>query len=379
MRIGLVAPPFIAVPPSTYGGTELFIANLARGLYARGHEVIVYANGDSRLPCRVKWRYQHTDWPVNDLVRAELKSLDHTAWAVHDAGLTADLVHLNDISGVPLTHFIDQPVVLTMHHPHEPTLSEQYARYPDVNYVAIGAWLARREHLPRMDVVHHGIPINDYTFASKKEDYVAFLGRMAPCKGPHLAIEAARRAGIRLKLAGEVQPIFREYWERQVAPRIDGRQIEYVGEANAQQKNLLLSRARALLFPIQWEEPFGLVMIEAMACGTPVVAFAGGAVEEIVQDGVNGWICRDVQEMAECTATRLPESDCCRDDVARRFSVDHMVDAYLGIYDQLVPAAAHREADGWRADGRRRHPGPRPVLHTGDGFESDRARSGPAA
>src|SRR5262245_60512136 len=177
MRIGLIAPPFIAVPPATYGGTELFIANLARGLCARGHDVTLYANGESRLPCRVKWRYAHCDWPVRDGVRAELKNLDHTGWAMHDAALTTDLVHLNDVVGAPFTHFTDLPVVLTMHHPHEPALSEQYARYPDLNYVAIGSWLARRETMPRLQVVHHGIPVNDYTCSSTKEDYVAFLGR----------------------------------------------------------------------------------------------------------------------------------------------------------------------------------------------------------
>jgi glycosyltransferase involved in cell wall biosynthesis len=378
MRIGLIAPPFIAVPPATYGGTELFVANLASGLSARGHDVTVYANGDSRVPCRVKWRYPHSDWPVRDGVRAELKNLDHTAWAMRDASLTSDLVHLNDIVGAPFTHFTDVPVVLTMHHPYERALSEQYARYPAIDYVAIGGWLARRERLPRLHVVHHGIPVNDYSVSPEKEDYVAFLGRMAPCKGPHLAIEAAKRAGIRLKLAGEVQPVFREYWEQQVAPHVDGRQIEYVGEANAAQKNALLARARALLFPIQWEEPFGLVMIEAMACGTPVLAFPGGAVEEIVHDGVNGWICRDLEEMAAHIRAPLPASGSCREAVARRFSLDSMIDAYLAIYEGLVGAGRRRDTDGWRADGRR-HTGARPVLHSGDSFEGDRARSGPAA
>src|SRR5438105_4309704 len=160
MHIGLIGPPFIAVPPARYGGTELFIANLARGLHARGQEVTVYANGDSRLPCRIRWRYAHADWPVHDPVRSELKNLDHTAWAVHEAAASADIIHLNDIVGVPFTRFTDQPVVLTMHHPHEPALSEQYARYPDVSYVSIGAWLARRETMPRLHVVHHGIPID---------------------------------------------------------------------------------------------------------------------------------------------------------------------------------------------------------------------------
>src|SRR6059036_260247 len=282
VHVGLICPPFIAVPPAQYGGTELFIANLARGLHARGHDVTVYANGDSRLPCRVKWRYPHSEWPIDDGVRFGLKNVDHTAWAVQHAAESVDVLHLNDIVGVPFTRFIDVPTVLTIHHPHEPALSEQYQRYPAIDYVAIGSWLARREPMPRLHVVHHGISLDDYKFSADKDDYVAFLGRIAPCKGTHLAIQAARRAGVRVKLAGEIQPIFHDYWEREVSPHIDGRQIEYVGAVNQAQKNELLSRARALLFPIQREEPFGLVMIEAMACGTPVLACAGGAVAEIV-------------------------------------------------------------------------------------------------
>jgi glycosyltransferase involved in cell wall biosynthesis len=180
----------------------------------------------------------------------------------------------------------------------------------------------------------------DYTFSEEKDDYVAFLGRMAPCKGPHLAIEAARLAGVRLKLAGEVQPVFREYWDRQVRPGIDGEQIEYVGEADHATKNALLSRARALLFPIEWEEPFGLVMIEAMACGTPVLAFAGGSVEEIVHDGINGWICNDVAEMASRIASVDVEPAACREFVESRFSVARMTDRYLQVYERALRGAA---------------------------------------
>jgi glycosyltransferase involved in cell wall biosynthesis len=338
VRIALIAPPFIAVPPARYGGTELFIANLAIGLHARGHDVTVYGNGDSRLPCRVKWRYPHSEWPLDDEIQSRLKNADHTAWAIHDAAESADVIHLNDVVGVPFSHLVNPPFVMTLHHPHEPALSEEYAKYPDIAYVAIAAWLARRETMPTIHVVHHGIPLDAYPLSPAKDEYVAFLGRMAPCKGPHLAIEAARRAGVRLKLAGEVQPLFRDYWERQVLPQIDGRQIEYIGEANHSQKSELLSRARALLFPIQWEEPFGLVMIEAMACGTPVLAFAGGAVAEVVQNGVNGWICRDTAEMAVRLAGPLPESRACRAFVGRHFSVDRMVDRYLRIYEQAIAA-----------------------------------------
>ena len=336
MHIALVAPPFIAVPPHRYGGTELFIANLAQGLHARGHDVTVYGNGESRLACRVKWRYPHTDWPIQESVRAELKNADHTAWAVRDAADWADVIHLNDVVGVPFTRFVDAPAVMTLHHPHEPLLSEQYARYPEIDYVAIGKWLAPRESMPKLHVIHHGIPLSAYTFSDVKEDYVAFLGRMAPCKGPHIAIDVARRAGVRLKLAGEVQPVFRNYWEQQVLPHIDGRQIEYVGEVNAARKNHLLSRARALLFPIQWEEPFGLVMIEAMACGTPVLALPGGAVAEVVRNGTNGWICRDAADMATHLATPLPDSRACREFAERHFGLDQMVNGYLEVYRRLV-------------------------------------------
>jgi glycosyltransferase involved in cell wall biosynthesis len=378
MHIGLVGPPFIAVPPIRYGGTELFIANLACGLHARGHQVTVYANGDSKLPCPVKWRYAHSDWPVRDAVRSELKNLDHLAWAVQDASSMVDIVHLNDVAAAPFTRFTDLPVVLTLHHPHEPALSEQYSRYPEIHYIAIANWLARQEPMPRLDVVHHGIPLDDYTCSSAKDDYVAFLGRIAPCKAPHLAIQAARAAGVRLKIAGEIQPIFQDYWEQHVAAHLDGRRIEYVGEADSVQKNQLLSRARALLFPIQWEEPFGLVMIEAMACGTPVLAFAGGAVEEIVQNGVNGWICRDVEDMAQRIVEDLPTSASCRNSVIRQFTLDHMVDRHLSIYERLLRTRTRGMVESARVHGRR-DSGAGSVLHSGDRLESNRANCGPSA
>ena len=332
MRIAMIGPPFIEIPPRRYGGTELFIGNLARELFRRGEEVVVYGNGDSSLPCPVRWRYPHGDWPCDSSVRAQLKNADHTAWAVRDALEFADVIHLNDIVGLPFTMFTEVPTVLTIHHPHEPELSEQYLRYPETLYVAIARWLRRSEPMPRVHVVHHGIPVSDYTCADEKDDYVAFLGRMAPCKGPHLAIEAARRAGIRLKLAGEIQPYFKDYWEQQIRPLVDGDQVEYVGEADFAEKNALLSKARALLFPIQWEEPFGLVMVEAMACGTPVIAFAGGSVDEVVVDGVNGWICRDVDEMAQRIASPGVAASACRAFVEENFSVAKMTDGYLDVY-----------------------------------------------
>jgi glycosyltransferase involved in cell wall biosynthesis len=346
MRIALIAPPFIPVPPFRYGGTELFVAHLARELHARGHDVTVYANGDSRLPCAVKSVYAHTEWPLEDPVRGHLKNADHTAWAIQDAARSADILHLNDVVGLPFTRFVDVPVVSTIHHPHDASLTEQYVRYPDAQYVAIAHWLARLEPMPHVHVVHHGIPTGDYTFTERKGDYVAFLGRMAPCKGAHLAIEAARKAGVRLRLAGEVQPAFRDYWEGEVRPRIDGHHAEYVGEVDHAQKNRLLSGARALLFPIQWDEPFGLVMIEAMACGTPVLAFAGGSVEEVVRDGLNGWICADVDDMADRIARPAIAPDACRAFVERSFSVARMADDYLRVYGCALDGARNPALEG---------------------------------
>ena len=335
MRVGLIAPPFIEVPPRRYGGTELFIANLARELHGRGHQVTLYANGDSRVPCRVRWRYRHSDWPLEDPLGSQLKNADHSAWAMREAA-AEEVIHLNDAVAVPLTLFTDQPAVLTIHHPHEPALSELYLKYPLIHYVTIATWLARRERMPRLHVVPHGIPVTDYVCADQKEDYVAFLGRMAPCKAPHLAIEAARLAGVRLKMAGEVQPLFKDYWNTQVLPHIDGQRVEYLGEADHGLKNQLLSRARALLFPIQWEEPFGLVMIEAMACGTPVLALPGGAVDEVVRNGVNGWICRDIGEMANRIATVCISPSVCRQYVEAHFSVATMADRYVAVYERAL-------------------------------------------
>ena len=335
MRIAIVAPPFIPVPPIAYGGTELFVAQLAEGLVGSGHDVIVYANGESRVRCEVRWLYPNGDWPPVDPAAAHLRNADHTAWAIRDAARSADVVHLNDVIGLPFTRFVDVPVVLTMHHPHEPVLSAIYERYPRVEYVAISDAQARREPMAQLTVVHHGLRLDDYIFKDSKEDYLAFLGRLVPCKGAHAAIAVARRAGLRLKLAGEVQPMYEQYWRDDVLPHIDGDQIQYLGEADDVLKNDLLSAARALLFPIEWEEPFGLVMIEALACGTPVLAFEGGAVAEIVRDGVSGWICGDVAEMAARAKSPDIPPQSCRAWASDRFSCERMVGQYLDVYRRV--------------------------------------------
>jgi glycosyltransferase involved in cell wall biosynthesis len=333
MRIALVAPPSIPVPPPAYGGTELFIAQLAEALVQLGHDVTVFANGESTVRCQVRWTFPHKEWPPRHGDAWNLKNLDHSAWSLRIASAEPfDIVHVNDALAVPLSRFLTKPVIHTLHHPHDDNLSALYDRHEWVHYVAISEAQRRLETMPRITTIHHGIRLADYRFEERKQPYLAYLGRMAPVKGPHLAIEAARRAGIPLKLAGEVQPLFQSYWESMIQPRIDGREVEFVGEATPAIKNELLSNATALLFPIQWHEPFGLVMIEAMACGTPVLALPGGAVKEVVADGVNGWLCANVAEMAQrARDVRIPPASC-RSYVEERFSAARMAANYEALY-----------------------------------------------
>jgi glycosyltransferase involved in cell wall biosynthesis len=333
VRIAIIAPPFIPVPPIGYGGTELFLADLAEGLVERGHDVIVYANGASQVACDVRGIYTDAEWPLQSPSQGALKSVVHGSWAFHDAAKSdVDLIHVNDSIHVPLSRFVSIPVVHTLHHPHEPELTSLYQLFPHVSYVAISRAQCRLEPLPHISTIHHGLRLSNYTYRDSKQDYVCFLGRIAPVKAPHLAIEAAQRAGVRLKIAGEIQPIFRSYFDEQIAPHLDGWQVEYVGEADLAAKNDLLSNARALLFPIQWEEPFGLVMAEANACGTPVLAFQAGSVPEVIEDGVNGRICEDVEEMAEWARDPCVDAFTCRRRAEQHFSIDVMVDAYEALY-----------------------------------------------
>ncbi len=338
MRIALVAPPFIPVPPLVYGGTELFIAQLAEGLKNIGIDVVVYCNGESTVGVEKRWLYAKSQWPIVGEVYANLKDINHTAWAIEDASSSADVIHINNLPGLAQSRFVKAPFVYTVHHPHEPGLSDFYKYYPDVYYVTISDFQRKQETMPHMRTVHHGIDCSLYRLQEKKEGYLSFLGRIAPIKGTHLAIEIAKQAGIPLKIAGEIQPLFRDYFEQKVKPHLDGKLIEYIGEADLAAKNELLGKSIAMLFPIQWDEPFGLVMIEAMACGTPVLAFPGGAVEEVVLNGVSGWVGHSVQELAE--RARMAVEDfkpgIVREYVESNFSLDRMVLDYANHYRAIV-------------------------------------------
>lgn len=336
MRVGLIASPFIPVPPVRYGGTELFIADLAEALKRAGVPVTVYTNGESTVHADIRWRYPRQEWPLPSEGCGLSKELDHVSWALELASKECDVIHLNSTVAVPFSRFTTKPVVCTLHHPYAKQLTDIYERYDRVSYVAISRHQAAEHPTVPTTVIHHGIDVSKYSFSEEKQPYLCFLGRICPIKGTHHAIEIAKRTGLRLKIAGEVQPIFRDYFEEMIRPQIDGQQIEYLGEADHVLKNELLRHAKAFLFPIQWEEPFGLATIEAMACGTPAIAFPGGAVKELVKNGVSGYICRDVDEAVAAIEHLNLSPRMVRSCVEENFTADLMARHYLDLYERLV-------------------------------------------
>jgi glycosyltransferase involved in cell wall biosynthesis len=338
MRVALVAPPFLPVPPVKYGGTELFIAQLAEGLKNAGVDVVLYTVGESEIGVETRWLYQEQQWPVSGEVYDNLKDFNHASWAIADAAADCHIIHVNNVPALMFSRFVNSKFVYTIHHVHEAGLSQIYGYFPGVEYVTISDFQKDCESMPRVRTIHHGIDLDLYTVGQRKRNYLSFLGRIAPVKGTHIACEVAKRSGIPLKIAGEVQPIFQEYFDTLVKPHIDGKLIEYVGEADLAAKNELLRDSLAMLFPIQWNEPFGLVMIEAMACGTPVLALPGGAVQEVVRDGVSGYISQNADEMVE-HARKLdgafnPVS--VRQYCQQYFSVERMVADYLALYQEIA-------------------------------------------
>lgn len=342
MRVALIASPFISVPPVGYGGTELFIANLAEALGGLGVEVDVYANGESRVKANLHSRYPTQEWPLPSENSRITKEVDHTAWAVDDAETNCDIIHVGAAVAVPFSRFSSRPFVCTLHHPAEAGFTDLYERYSGVTYIAISKHQASLHPRLRPHVIHHGLDLRDYRFEEKKQPYLAFLGRICPIKGAHNAIAIAKRAGMPLKIAGEVQPMFQDYFEKEIRPHIDGRDIEFLGEADLALKNELLGHATALLFPIEWEEPFGLAMIESMACGTPVIAFPGGAVEEVIDDGISGRLCRDVSEAAAVLQRETFQPKAVRHCAETRFSADAMARHYCQLYSGLLRTAPPR-------------------------------------
>lgn len=302
----------------------------------QGIDVTVYTNGESTVDAPMRWLYPKGEWPLRSEVESSLRGLNHSSWALKEAAQSADLIHVNSAPGLSFSRFIDVPMVYTVHHAFDAALSEFYQAYPKASYVTISDFQREQLNMPDMRTIHHGINPSLYPVVEKKQEYLSFLGRIAPPKGTHLAIEIAKKSGIPLKIAGEIQPVYKNYWETMVKPHVDGKFIEYVGEVGMKEKVEFLGNSWAMLFPVQWDEPFGLVMIEAMACGTPVLATPRGSVREIVKEGVSGHIRSNPDELARCAQNLNFNSDAVCGYMEEFFSVQRMTRDYIALYSEIL-------------------------------------------
>jgi glycosyltransferase involved in cell wall biosynthesis len=369
MRIGQVAPPFESVPPARYGGTERVVSTLTEELVRLGHDVTLFASGESRTSARlvpiVDSALWHADPPYQDLIAFYAVTLGRLTreWDAFD------VIHNHlDYLAYPLARLAPCPVVTTLHGRLDlPELSHVYGEFADTPLVSISN--AQRQPVANANwvaTVYHGIPLEEFTFNPKPGRYLAFLGRISPEKGLDTAIRVARKAGLPLRIAAR-KPLHLkgnanadadwEHYRNDIKPLLERGHARLIGEVAGEEKDQFLRNAAALLFPIRWPEPFGLVMAEALACGTPVIALRDGSVPEVVEDGMTGFICSSEEEMVAAIG-RLAEIDRarCRAEAERRFSPGAMARAYVGVYQRLFSqptAVAGRSAN---ADGRLAHP-----------------------
>lgn len=363
MRIAQVAPLHESVPPRLYGGTERVVAYLTDALVRAGHEVTLYASGDSQTLGTLS--------PVcESSLRLNLKCVDPLAHhvlmleQVMQHAERFDVIHFHtDYLHFPLMRRQRVPALTTLHGRLDlPDLPPLYREFRDMPVVSVSD--AQRAPLPWVNwlgTVHHGLPTDLFSCGDGAGGYLAFLGRISPEKRADLAIEVARQAGLPLKIAAKVDRVDREYFETVIRPLLDDPGVEFVGEIGEKEKGAFLGNALALLFPVDWPEPFGLVMIEAMACGTPIIARRRGSVPEVVEHGLTGFVCETTEEMVEALGN-LPmlERRRVREAFARRFSAERMASDYLGLYANVV-AAKVGEAEALREPAQ----APAPALHQG--------------
>jgi glycosyltransferase involved in cell wall biosynthesis len=345
MRIAQVAPLYESVPPKLYGGTERVVSSLTEELVRRGHEVTLFASGDSitsarLVPCSPE--ALRLDPKCEDQLAHHVLMLEH----VFSERENFDIIHFHiDYLHYPLSRCHGVVNVTTLHGRLDiPDLQPLYQTFSDMPVVSISD--AQRAPLPWANwqgTVYHGYAETRYQFYPQAEDYLAFLGRVSPEKGLDQAIEIAKASGRRLKIAAKIDKADQEYFEKVIEPKLNHPLIEFQGEVGYPEKNEFLGNAAALLFPIDWPEPFGLVMIEAMASGTPVIAYPRGSVPEVMEQGVTGFVVDNVESAAKAVQ-HLGDIDRagCRERFEARFTDKRMTDDYLAIYERLVGEQAVR-------------------------------------
>jgi glycosyltransferase involved in cell wall biosynthesis len=337
----MVAPPYFTVPPAGYGGVEAVLADLVDALVDRGHHITLIGAGSHGT--RAQQFIRTYDEPVPTQLGEALPEILNAARAAKALGTVAlDLVHDHTAAGPLLAPSRDVPTVVTAHGPVSGDLGRVYQELGHlIHLVALSdTQRATAPELPWVGRVHNAIRVDSFPFRAEKDDFALFLGRFHPQKAPHVAIDAARAAGVPIVLAGKCsEPVEREYYRTEVKPRL-GPDAQDLGMAGPAKKRELLSRARCLVFPICWDEPFGLVMVEALACGTPVVALRHGAVEELLRDGVTGVVVDKDGELPDAILASSGLSPrTCRRDAEDRFDVSGMAVGYEQLYRSVLAAA----------------------------------------
>jgi glycosyltransferase involved in cell wall biosynthesis len=347
VRIAQVAPLFESVPPKRYGGTERVVSYLTEELVRQGHQVTLFATADSRTAAELAPVVERPlrgdpNWMVHALI--QLEQVMRRADEFDVAHFHTDYLHY------PLIGLSDLPMVATLHGRLDlPGLVRLHRVFSKAAVISISD--AQRAPLPDahwVTTVHHGLPPAVFPPGDGSGGYLAFVGRISPEKRLDRAVEIARRSGLLLRIGAKVDPADRKYFERDIEPLLSGPGIDYLGEIDERQKRELLSDAAALVFPIDWPEPFGLVMIEAMACGTPVLAFRGGAVEELLRPGITGAIVDSVDEaVAALPGVLKLDRLHCREEFERRFSATRMARDYVRVYERVIGPS--RRVAGWSA------------------------------
>jgi glycosyltransferase involved in cell wall biosynthesis len=345
LRIAVIATPYTEIPPEGYGGTELFLSNLADGLVDRGHEVTVFGVGNSTPKGRFVRLRDEAQYDRMGQLMPEVVHIATLEPAL--ARESFDVIHDNTVAGLLVARSRNAPTIATMHSPMTDEMGLVAQSVSDVVDLVAISEDQRSNGLPMRwaATIHHAVRVSEFPFREDKEDWALFLGRMSPDKGAPEAVEAARAAGMPLKIAAKcVEPEEESYFAEHVEPLL-GPDVEWLGEVGGDDKLDLLARARCLLFPIQWEEPFGLVMIEALACGTPVVAMSRGSVPEVLEHGRTGLVAEDE---AELPALLRQVGDLapahCRAEAEERFDIPRMVDDYVRVYREVMRREAPQGA-----------------------------------